>query len=95
MLEKKDYISAVTIDEAHKIFYRLPTYWPAFDDLRKLQQLSCPIIAMSATLTGNQVSLLREKYLCSDNTVVLQKGVHRQNLLKVQMQASNAWSNRN
>ena len=85
LLEKKDCISAVTIDEAHKIFDRLPTYRPAFDDLRKLQQLSCPIIAMSATLTGNQVSLLREKYLRSDNTVVLQKGVHRQNLeLKVQ-----------
>ena len=67
LLEKKEYISVVTIDEAHKIFDRLPSYRPAFDDLRKLQQLSCPIIAMSATLTGNQVTLLQERYLWNDN----------------------------
>ena len=40
---------------------------------------------MSATLTGNQVTLLQERYLRNDNTVVLQRSVHRQNLkLKVQ-----------
>lgn len=49
LLERKECVSVVTIDEAHKIFDRLPSYRPAFDDLRKLQQLSCPIIAMSAT----------------------------------------------
>ena len=80
LLARKHCISVVTIDEAHKIFDRLPSYRPAFDDLRKLQQLSCPIIAMSATLTSNQISLLQEKYLHSGNTVILQKGVHRQNL---------------
>ena len=61
LLEKKECVSIVTIDEAHKIFDRLPSYRPAFDDLRKLQQLSCPIIAMSATLTCNQVTLLQER----------------------------------
>ena len=52
-LVEKEHISVVTIDEAHKIFDRLPSYRPALDDLRKLQQLTCPIIAMSATLTDN------------------------------------------
>ena len=82
LLEKKECVSVVTIDETHKIFDRLPSYRPAFDDLRKL---SCPIIAMSATLIGNQVTLLQERYLRNDNIVVLQRSVHRQNLkLKVQ-----------
>ena len=68
LVEKKERISVDTIDEVHKIFDRLPSYRPAFDDLRKLQQLTCPIIAMSATLTDNQVSLLQERYLRNEGT---------------------------
>ena len=40
---------------------------------------------MSSTLTDNQVSLLQERYLRNDNTIIPHRGVHRQNLkLKVQ-----------
>ena len=52
LLAKNDSFGIITIDEAHKIFNRLPSYRPAFDDLKKLKQMSCPIIAMSATLTS-------------------------------------------
>jgi len=85
LLEKKECIGVVTIDEAHKIFDRLPKYRPAFNDMRKLQQLSCPIIAMSATLTGGQVSILQQRYL-RDNTLVLQSSTQHQNFqFKIQM----------
>ena len=46
LLAKKDCIGVVTIDEAHKIFDRLPKYHPAFNYLKKLKDISCPIIAM-------------------------------------------------
>lgn len=32
LLAKKDRIGVITIDEAHKIFDRLPSYRPAFND---------------------------------------------------------------
>jgi len=51
-LSNKECFSVVTIDEAHKIFDRLPSYRPAFDKMKQLQNLLCPIIAMSATLTA-------------------------------------------
>ena len=85
LLAKMDCIGVITIDEAHKIFDRLPSYRPAFDDLKKLKQISCPIIAMSATLTSAQISLLQESYLRSSNIVILKKDVHRNNL-KLQLQ---------
>jgi len=84
-LSKKEYFSVVTIDEAHKIFDRLPSYRPAFDKLRQLQKLLCPIIAMSATLTADQIALLKKDYMCGEDVVVLTKGVHRENV-KLQVQ---------
>ena len=79
LLEKKKCINVVTIDEAHKIFDKLPKYRPAFDDMRNLQQLSCPISAMSATLTDDQVSLLQQRYLRNGNTVVWRSSTLHQN----------------
>ena len=49
----------VIIDEAHKIFERMPSYRPAFNDIKQLHELSCPIVAMSATLTSVQVDTLK------------------------------------
>ena len=53
-----------TIDESHKIFDRMYSYRPAFNDMKQLKSLSCPIIPMSAhaTLTGCQVEKLRQEY---------------------------------
>ena len=70
----------VTIDEAHKIFDRMPSYRPAFDDMRRLCELSCPIVAMSATLTSSQVDTLKQEYIRNDRCLVITKGIHRQNL---------------
>ena len=50
----------VTIDEAHKIFDRLPDYRPSFDEMKQLKNLRCPIIAMSATLTDEQIQSLKQ-----------------------------------
>ena len=47
-------VNLVVIDEAHKIFDRMASYRPAFDSLKKLQQLSCTLAAMLATLTSKQ-----------------------------------------
>ena len=73
-------LSVIVIDEAHKIFDRMPTYRPAFDEMHQLKELSCPIVAMSATLTSLQIDALKQKYLRSDKCLVLTKGVHRDNL---------------
>ena len=48
--------------------------------MKQLKNLPCPIIAMSATLTGCQIEKLRQEYLHNDQCVVLTKGVHRDNL---------------
>ena len=40
----------VAIDEAHKIFDHMPSYHPAYDDMKQLRELQCLIPAMSATL---------------------------------------------
>ena len=59
-------VSVIVIDEAHKIFDRMPTYHldqPAFDEMHQLKELSCPIVAMSATLTSLQIDALKQKYL--------------------------------
>ena len=71
LLAKKDHV-----DEAHKIFDRLPSYRPAFNDLKKLKDISCPIIAMSVTLTRDQIALLQKGYSSSSDTVILKKAVY-------------------
>ena len=70
----------ITIDEAHKIFDRMYSYRPAFNDMKQLKNLSCPIIAMFATLTGCQIKKLQYEYLHNGQCVVLTKGVHKDNL---------------
>jgi len=37
------YLRMIAIDEAHKIFDRMPTFRLAFDELQQLKELSCPI----------------------------------------------------
>jgi len=85
LLAKKDRFGVITIDEAHKIFDRLPSYRPAFNDLKKLKGVSCPIVAMSVTLTSDQIALLQQDYLSCRDTVILKKAVHRGNL-KLELQ---------
>ena len=80
LLAIQNNVSMVTIDEAHKIFDRMPSYRPAFDDMRQLHELSCPIVVMSATLTSLQVDALKQEYIRSDRCLIITKGVHRQNL---------------
>ena len=53
----------VTIDEAHKIFDRLPDYRQAFDDMKWLKELGCQIVAMFATLTDKEIWCLKQLYL--------------------------------
>ena len=75
----------VIIDEAHKIFDRMPDYRLAFDYMKQLHELPCPLVAMSATLTSSQVDRLKEEYVRGDQSIVLTKGVNRDNLqLRVQ-----------
>ena len=81
LLNIKDILSTVTIDEAHKIFDRMPDYRPAFDAMQQLEELGCPILAMSATLTDAHVQSLKQDYLRSiDNCLVLTCGVQRANI---------------
>jgi len=71
----------VTIDEARKIFDRLSDFRPAFDDTKQLKDLEHPIVAMSATLTDEQIEALKQQYLRNTHDcVVLTAGVHRNNL---------------
>jgi len=78
--EKEDMLNLVVIDEAHKIFDRMPSFRPAFDDLKQLRELNCNLLAMSATLTAEQIETLKDKFLHSDKCVVLTQGVQRDNL---------------
>lgn len=80
VLSKKERFCLITIDEAHKIFDRMHSYRPAFNDMKQLKNLPCSIIAMSATLTSCQVEKLQQEHLHNDQCVVLIKGVHRDNL---------------
>ena len=74
-------VNLVVIDEAHKIFDRMPSFRPAFDSLKKLQQLSCTLGAMSATLTSKQIKVLKHDFLHGAKCFVLTEGVHRDNLV--------------
>ena len=71
----------IVMDEAHKIFHRMPSYQPAFDSMKKFQQIPYKILAMSATLMTDQIQLLKRDFLHSDNCVVITEGVHQKNLV--------------
>ena len=75
-VEKKEIFCMVTIDEAHKVFDRMPNYRPAFDAMKQLKELQCLIVAISATLTDVQISILKQEYLRSGDCLVLTSGVH-------------------
>ena len=70
----------VAIDEVHKVFDRMSDYRPAFDSLKQLKELSCPIVAMSATLTDKQFTDLKQDYIQGYNCIVLTNSVSRDNL---------------
>ena len=59
-------VSLIAIDEVHKILDRMPTYRPVFDEMQQLKELSCPIVAMSATLTSSQIDVLKQNYVQPD-----------------------------
>ena len=80
LLEKKDILSMVAIDEAHKIFDRSSSYRPAFDSMNQLRKLQCPIVAMSATLSSDNVQKLQSRFLHSGRCVVLANRDNRQNV---------------
>jgi len=65
LLSKQDHFSVITIDEAHIIFDWLLSYRPAFNEMKKLQKLSCLIIALSATLTAS-IAPARLLYTCRE-----------------------------
>jgi len=79
-LGKSEIFCMVTIDEAHKIFDRMPDYRPTIDGMKQLKKLMCPIVAMSATLTEKQINELRQEYLRDDKCVILTNSVSRNNL---------------
>ena len=79
LLSNKDIFALICIDEAYKIFDRMPSYRPAFNKMMQLKELPCPIVAMSATVTNLQIKILQQNYLHRE-CVVLTKGVHRDNL---------------
>ena len=81
LLNRQQYLYAVVMDEAHKIFDRVEDYRPAFNGMKQLRTLSCKRWAMSATLTSKQVKRLRENFLHGENCVVITQGVHRDNLI--------------
>ncbi|XP_065893823.1 uncharacterized protein [Dysidea avara] len=79
-VDNSEMFCMVTIDEAHKVFDRMPDYRSTFDSMKQLKELSCPIVAMSATLTDKQISELKQEFLRSDKCVVLINSVSRSNL---------------
>ena len=77
-------MNLVVIDKAHKIFDRMPSFRSVFDELKQLKQLSCPLLAMSATLTTTQVDMLQTHYVRGGNCITIINSVNRDNL-KVQL----------
>ena len=59
---------------------RISVCRPAFDALKQLRKMPCPIIAMSATLTSDQVEVLQKEYMHGEKSLVLTRSVHRSNL---------------
>ena len=80
LLARSEYVDLIAIDEAYKIFDRLPDYRPAFNALKQFRTMPFPIIAMSATLTSDQVDSLQKENMRSEERVVLSKSAHRSNL---------------
>jgi len=70
----------VVIDEVHKIFDCMPSFRSAFDELKQLKQLSCSLLAMSATLTSEQVDMLQTHYIRGGNCITIINSVNRDNL---------------
>ena len=58
----------------------MPSFRPAFDELKRLKQLNCPLLAMSATVTSRQVDILQTEYLRGDDCITIVHSVHRDNL---------------
>ena len=73
-------ISLIAIEEAHKIFDRMPDYRSAFDALKRFREMPCPIIAMYATLNSHQVEILQKDYIHDEERVVLSRSANRSNL---------------
>ena len=67
LLNKKEILRIVTIDEAHKIFDRMPDYRTAFDAMKQLKELGCPILAMS----NNTYRRSNSKTICEVHIIVL------------------------
>ena len=61
-------------------YTRFLSFRPAFDSLKQLRQLLCPLLAMSATLTNEQIGILKTAYLRKENYLTITQGVHRDNL---------------
>jgi len=76
----QDVLSVVVIDEAHKIFNGMPSFRSAFDELKQLKQLNCPLFTMSATLTSAQVDMLQTRYLRVGNCITIINSVNQDNL---------------
>ena len=81
LTDRMDDLHLLVMDEAHKIFDRMPSYRPAFDSMKRFRQMPCTLLAMSATLTTDQIQLLKKDFLHSDDCVVITEGVHRKNLV--------------
>ena len=81
LIDRMDDMHLIVLDEAHKIFDRMPSYRPAFDSMKRFRLIPCKLLAMSATLTTDQIQLLKEDFLHSDNCIVITEGVHRKNLV--------------
>lgn len=60
MKTSQNVLSLIVIDEAHKIFDRMPSFRSAFDELK---QLSCPLLVILATLTSAQVDKLQTHFV--------------------------------
>lgn len=73
LLSIQNNVTMVTIDEAHKILDCMPSYWPAFDDMKKLCELSCPKVVTSVTLVSSQVDTLKQQCIRSDRRLILTK----------------------
>jgi len=73
-------VHLIVLDEAHKIFDRMPSYQPAFDSMKRFKQMPCKLLAMSATLTTDQIELLKEHFLHSGDCVVITEGCIRKTL---------------
>ena len=80
LLKNLNVLNIIVIDEVHKIFDRMPSFRPAFDELKRLKELNCPILAMSATVTSRQVDILKAEFLRGDNCITVINSVHRSNL---------------